>query len=95
VVNSFNPHSTYHLLPSIFFASACLPAGRGISEQPEALLQKIRGCIDVLRIVSQKVLICHPELVSGSRNTLILLGAEPMLNRVQHKVQKHDIFFLF
>jgi hypothetical protein len=45
-------------------------------------------------MVWQKVQICHPELVSGSRNSLILLDAETILKRVQHKVQ-HDIFFNF
>jgi hypothetical protein len=49
-----------------------------------------------------KVAICHPEpgpefnsgsTISGSRNLLILLDAEPILNQVQHKV--HDIFPVF
>jgi hypothetical protein len=37
-------------------------------------------------MVSQKVLICHPELVSGSLNSSILLDAEPILSQAQHKV---------
>jgi hypothetical protein len=42
-------------------------------------------------MVSQKVPICHPELVSGSRKFMILLDAETILSQAQHKVQ-HDIF---
>jgi len=43
---------------------------------------------------------CHPEpgpefisgsSISGSPKSLDLLDAEPILNQVQHKVQKHDI----
>jgi hypothetical protein len=44
--------------------------------------------------VFQKRPICHPELVSGSSKFSILLDAESILKRVQHKVQ-HDIFFGF
>jgi len=36
-------------------------------------------------MVSQKVLICHPELVSGSRNQ--------MLNRVQHDIFGSPTFY--
>ena len=54
-------------------------------------------------MVSQEVLICYPEpdpefnsgsTISEPGKSLILLDAESMLNRVQHKVQ-HDIFSVF
>jgi len=45
---------------------------------------------------SEKTFFFHPERVSGSLNLLILLAdAEPILNQVQHKVQKHNILAHF
>ena len=41
--------------------------------------------------ISEKPFSCHPEFILWSRNSLILWDAEPILNRVQHKVQ-HDIW---
>jgi hypothetical protein len=35
---------------------------------------------------------CHPEPVSGSHKSLIVLDAESILKQVQDRVQRHDIF---
>ena len=42
-----------------------------------ALLKGGSGEINLFLMVSERILICHPELVSGSRKSLILLDAEP------------------
>ena len=47
----------------------------------------------LIRISVTKIPYCHPELVSGSLNTLLYIDSETILKQIQHRIQNDIIGF--